>query len=370
MKKQKTSMKHLFLFAVLFSLTACSRAPEKSFAVEADLARKATLIAQAKEIEKLDDVGKHVYAPVFIKLARIYAQEKDYRNAISYYQKGISIDSFDSQPLLELAQLYEEMGLYKDAAKRFEQVLSLRPKRTVEDKANEGLARVRPKVLPENVRDSDSKPLTYKDITIYLLPFDVLDKELMESLRVALQSAYGVRFVLLDNTAGPFEGYNVMRNQYFVMPLGASAVKRYADIRSRPGTRAVLIVTSHDIADEDVNFLFGATMAEYDIGVISFARFLEDFPDKVSRFKRIYIQALSTGGGLLGLVRCSTPLCARAYPNSFDEFIRKKTTLCDICRGQLVEGQRKLNHVANIPWSEEDLASLEQVRKKYKLDVQ
>ena len=150
MKKQKTSMKHLFLFAVLFSLTACSRAPEKSVAVEADLARKATLIAQAKEIEKLDDVGKHVYAPVFIKLARIYAQEKDYRNAISYYQKGISIDSFDSQPLLELAQLYEEMGLYKDAAKRFEQVLSLRPKRTVEDKANEGLARVRPKVLPEN----------------------------------------------------------------------------------------------------------------------------------------------------------------------------------------------------------------------------
>ena len=84
------------------------------------------------------------------------------------------------------------------------------------------------------------------------------------------------------------------------------------------------------------NYLFGATEDDKYFGVISAHRFRAAFneePPKRDRLEeRLLKQSLSTIGFLLGVPRCSTPECARAYPQSLAEHDQKPSTLCAQCR--------------------------------------
>lgn len=107
----------------------------------------------------------------------------------------------------------------------------------------------------------------------------------------------------------------------------------------RPKVKGYIGVTEKDVYRKGSNYLFGGTKGGY--GVISYYRFTAEFngendnrPRLVARLLR---QALSSGNFVLGIPRCDTPLCARAYPKNVTEQDAKSEKLCEICRTRLNE---------------------------------
>lgn len=84
------------------------------------------------------------------------------------------------------------------------------------------------------------------------------------------------------------------------------------------------------------NFLFGTAENNGHHAVITYRRFTAEFnmenPSRQRLVDRALKQSLSSFGFMLGVMRCSTPTCARAYPNSLTEHDAKSRGLCPECR--------------------------------------
>lgn len=88
-----------------------------------------------------------------------------------------------------------------------------------------------------------------------------------------------------------------------------------------------------DLYDDGARFMFGGTIGPY--GVVSSFQFaappnacLDNRPQLVERITK---QLLSSVGQAIGIPRCLTPDCARAFPSSVQEHDAKSGTLCDTC---------------------------------------
>jgi predicted Zn-dependent protease len=105
--------------------------------------------------------------------------------------------------------------------------------------------------------------------------------------------------------------------------------------------RLVLGITDCDLFGGASNFLFGAAQTGNFLGLISTHRFRAIFNDeapKRERFnERVLKQSLATIGFMLGVPRCNTPECARAYPRSLQEHDQKPSRLCPACHAGFEE---------------------------------
>ena len=105
--------------------------------------------------------------------------------------------------------------------------------------------------------------------------------------------------------------------------------------------KGYLAITGEDLYDGESNFVFGLALVGGGYGVMSYHRFTAGFngvdQNRPRLLARILKQALSSANFLLGIPRCSTPNCARAYPNSLQEHDQKSDELCPICRSRLDE---------------------------------
>ncbi|MCP4653566.1 MAG: tetratricopeptide repeat protein [Candidatus Omnitrophica bacterium] len=335
-----------------------------------DQERKVQLIVKLEQIERSNDVAKRGEVEDIIALARIYYVEKDFDRAIIFFERALSINPFRADVVYEIAMAHSGLDQHLQAKERMQQVLELNPNPVLWSKAKMRLATMK-KVDAAQVALTplnNERDFTYKPVSVYLLPFGVEDKEMLEDLRVFLQYIYGVRFELLDNTKGPLPGYSKSRRQYFVQPLFSQLHRDYKKLLSEPLAHTLIVVTSHDITDEGINFVFGTTSAKWQMGIISFARFQSDNPDRRMLFKRLATQALSTAGFSLGLLRCSTPLCARSYPHSFAEFARKKFSLCTQCKTRRDKMLHKLSMLGDFPWSREDVERFKALKDTHKMN--
>jgi predicted Zn-dependent protease len=108
---------------------------------------------------------------------------------------------------------------------------------------------------------------------------------------------------------------------------------KHPEVR-RPG-RALLGVTRIDLFNGENRFVFGVGSAEKRAALFSYLRFTaaanDTAPNSAKLLERARKQSLSSTGFALGIPRCSSPLCARAYPNSLDELDAKGSDLCDAC---------------------------------------
>jgi len=95
-------------------------------------------------------------------------------------------------------------------------------------------------------------------------------------------------------------------------------------------------VANLDVFHDKLNFVFGWAENNGHHAMISYRRFTADFNDDKPNRKRLVErtlkQSLSSFGFMLGVMRCSSPTCVRAYPNSLVELDAKSTELCDVCR--------------------------------------
>ncbi len=105
--------------------------------------------------------------------------------------------------------------------------------------------------------------------------------------------------------------------------------------------RLVLGITDCDLFGGASNFLFGTAQTGNFLGLISTHRFRAIFNDeapKRERFnERVLKQSLATIGFMLGVPRCNTPECARAYPRSLQEHDQKPSKLCPVCHAGFEE---------------------------------
>jgi predicted Zn-dependent protease len=101
--------------------------------------------------------------------------------------------------------------------------------------------------------------------------------------------------------------------------------------------KGYLGITEGDIYADDYNFLFGQATTGF--AVMSYHRFRAAFNNETSNRKRLLNrtlkQAISSSFFILGIKRCTTPTCARAYPHSLDEQDRKEIEICPWCLEKL-----------------------------------
>lgn len=117
--------------------------------------------------------------------------------------------------------------------------------------------------------------------------------------------------------------------------------KMIGALQAAAGERAgrkmlVLGVTALDLFGGNSNYLFGVAATGRHVGVVSLARFRAAFNDEAPKrarlVERLAKQSLSTIGLMIGVPRCNTPECARAFPQSLSEFDQKPQNLCPTCR--------------------------------------
>ncbi len=104
--------------------------------------------------------------------------------------------------------------------------------------------------------------------------------------------------------------------------------------------------TEQDIYTSDYNFLYGWHF--YNIGVMSYHRFTAEFNDEQQNRPRLRErfakQLISSAFHTFDIPRCTSPLCARAYPNDIEEHDRKKLDICTECRRQLEQKIQEYQH--------------------------
>ncbi len=94
-------------------------------------------------------------------------------------------------------------------------------------------------------------------------------------------------------------------------------------------------VANLDAFRGESNFVFGTAETGGHHAVLAYRRFTAAFngdtPNRRRLVDRMLKQALSSVGFMLGVGRCSSPVCARAYPHSLSEHDAKSTELCNAC---------------------------------------
>jgi len=107
--------------------------------------------------------------------------------------------------------------------------------------------------------------------------------------------------------------------------------------------KGYLAVTGEDIYAASSHFLFGNALPGY--GVISYHRFAAIFnkenQNRPRLIKRSLKQAVTSSFFILGIPRCSDPMCIRAYPHSLEELDEKGDKICSSCLSRLKEYQNK-----------------------------
>ncbi len=98
----------------------------------------------------------------------------------------------------------------------------------------------------------------------------------------------------------------------------------------------VLGIANLDAFAGQGNFIFGTAETNGHHAVVTYRRFTGEFngetPSRKRLVDRLLKQSLSSIGFMLGVPRCSTPTCARAYPHTLQEHDAKSTELCSACR--------------------------------------
>lgn len=112
-------------------------------------------------------------------------------------------------------------------------------------------------------------------------------------------------------------------------------IQRHYDVSG--GTIGYLAITNFDLYGNDSNFLFGS--AQDGCGIMSYHRFTGAFNEEPQNRPRLVgrtvKQAVSSTMFIMGIPRCNTPMCVRAYPNSLSEHDAKQSSLCGWCQERL-----------------------------------
>lgn len=165
------------------------------------------------------------------------------------------------------------------------------------------------------------------DGRLLLVPLEGVDPALVAAIAAGITREYGLR---VDLVPGPAPSAPTLPRPWGA-PLDADALISQGstvvgDRARAAGVVGYLVVTHAEISDSQSSFVFG--LADRGAGVMSTARFADGDPRAA---RRSVAQALSSTGLILGVSRCETPGCPRAYVGDVVAHDEKSETLCGEC---------------------------------------
>jgi predicted Zn-dependent protease len=353
----------------------------------------AQLEEKAREIDKMDAISAREYVSTYFHLGDAYYNFDHVDWAIKVYRRGLRLECMNCEYQLKLAILEFRGGMRKAAQERFAFVaensndggLRRIARKYLEKCESEGvedheitlpdksdykiyLTRfgcVSPKIISVlRSRIYQEFKISVDLSEIVFEPDDTAKRSREEFIYDWIIESYGryeseekrrERFYFLgisnpenltkdekENLARAYlEGYlgefaeweklkeSIGSDQYDAHVLMDLLKTRYEKELRDGHVLGVLAVTEADLFGEDYNFVFG--WAKRGVGVISYARFKDDDVVTDATIKRIVMQAFSSLGFIIGIPRCSTPQCARAFPMSLAEHDQKMDHLCQEC---------------------------------------
>lgn len=379
------------LTALVFS--ACNSVPPAASDEEI-----AALEEQVTELDNTFNVDARKYVSAYFDLANAYQSRGEKDKAYQTVTKGLRLDSLNMDMQLKAAEYEVEKGEYDLAIPRLNAVIAKSDnKKTVaqaqtlfdkipqqyKDEAESltvspmynkklllafypGVEEVYKKALAQRIENEFKLSVECLDLAIDESTKNSRDSyneflsETMENLimgnspeAVANTLAYlGIAFDDLEdketkeffvksiflNSGYSQEDWDTLAAQYEVQYDGNELmVQVMSNCTLDSDCLGVLGVTTKDIysGSPNNNFLFG--LSSETVAVMSLNRFAKGEKDRALITKRAVMQAFSSTGYIIGIPRCSTPLCARAYPNSLAEQDEKNDCLCPDCIRSLNE---------------------------------
>lgn len=350
--------------------------------------KTAELEGRVEEIRARDNVSQRQDVNDIFNLADIYAKQGDTQQARELYEAGLSIDSFRFDYQLKLANLLTESGDTKQAIEKYKSVYAYAEDKQVINSAKDRLLSL--KVKCPSPKQNKSR------FSIIVVQLGNINHVFAEEMLSELNKITGIQYTLceeqlplgkLDRTdaewylsqlcekikkkspgANPPADTDPNAQMEFVIGFlradGASEdkindfrkdislnfqvgqrsadrlileIKAKFDANEAPCVVGYLGITEADIYSGDNNFLFGWAQPRF--GVMSYCRFKADFNNE-REYRPLLVgravkQGISSTFHILGIPRCTTAMCARAYPHSLEEQDLKKAELCNWCKEQL-----------------------------------
>lgn len=384
------------LTALVF--TSCNSVPPAASDEEV-----AALEAQVTELDNTFNVDARKYVSAYFDLANAYQSRGEKDKAYQTVTKGLRLDSLNMDMQLKAAEYEVEKGEYDLAIPRLKAVLAKSDnKKTVaqaqtlfdkipqqyKDEAESltvspmynkklllafypGVEDVYKKALAQRIENEFKVSVECLDLDVEESKKNSRDSyneflsETMENLimgnspeAVANTLAYlGIAFDDLEdketreffvksiflNSGYSQEDWDTIAAQYELQyDANELMIQVMSNCTLETDCLGVLGVTTKDIysGSPNNNFLFG--LSSESLAVMSLNRFAKGEKDKALVTKRAVMQAFSSAGYIIGIPRCSTPLCARAYPNSLAEQDEKNDALCHDCIHSLNEAYAAL----------------------------
>jgi len=157
---------------------------------------------------------------------------------------------------------------------------------------------------------------------------------LLRDLEVPLTLQLGVTPVYARvSLTAPTYAFNKDRNQYH-----SNAIMRRLVPLLEPG-QMVLGLVDVDLFVPDSGFVFGEADRESRAAVLSTARLRQGADEALLR-RRVQVEGVHQAGHLVGLSYCEDARCAMFLATTLPDVDRKQTTLCHICRNELVKLSR------------------------------
>ncbi len=373
----------LFIFCVLtINIVAKSSSQSKIDKLEAEV----------KELDNSFNVSARKYVSAYFDLSDEYYKENNFDKAYENAIKGLRLDSYNLKMQLRAAEYEIQKQNYDLAYPRLIYILEKNEEEKIIESAENLLKRI-PKSYVEKIENNTVQPMYKKTILLafypdvedvykksitqrieqeYKLTVETIDisfaenpknlrdswddflketvNELIENnsekaLQNTLKSIKLTKkdletkegkekfFLKVLNMSGYskeyYESLKIQYEEQYDASVLISQIKN--GITIKPECFGILAVTTKDIysGEENNNFLFG--LASKNVAVMSLNRFIKFTDDKSVAIKRTVMQAFSSVGHVIGIPRCSTPLCARAYPNSLLEQDEKHDVLCPTC---------------------------------------
>jgi len=178
-------------------------------------------------------------------------------------------------------------------------------------------------------------------VHIWWLGADAPDDRLLDTVRRAIQSAFGVTVRVDRQPDRPAHAFDPRRGQH-----SSTEILKWLVGRSRAGART-LAITDVDLFIPVLTFVYGEAQLGGAAAVVSTARLAiptEPDPDGVLFDSRVIKESVHELGHSFGLIHCDSRACVMARSVNLIEVDAKHSSLCADCEARYRALHQKDDH--------------------------
>ncbi|WP_281950767.1 archaemetzincin family Zn-dependent metalloprotease [Nitrosophilus kaiyonis] len=165
---------------------------------------------------------------------------------------------------------------------------------------------------------------------VLIKTFSLNDKYFIDFLLKKISEVLKIDAYYLNNSPLPYDAYDGFRKQFLAEKFLENLI-----LEKSEESEIILGVTSVDLYEPGLNFVFGMASPFYSVAIISTKRLHNLFyalpEDKSLFFERSLKEAIHEIGHTLGLEHCPNPKCVMHFSNSIVDTDKKSYNFCDNC---------------------------------------